>query len=158
MSRHHTLVSYDMHNVWAGVLFKAVVKLWELPKISTSQAFATALAGCQREPIHWAVVNCHKPEYGVTSSYLDATKDSPGTRTEAQQQLDIQICTNVLQVQIANSRSPTIAWVKKVCHVLLGNHHASGTRPVGFVWRSHRPADHARAGCDNGPPAFASVL
>ena len=43
-------------------------------------------------------------------------------------------------------------------HVLLGNHHASGTRPVGFVWRSHRPADDAHTGCDDGPPAFASVL
>ena len=61
---------------------------------------------------------------------------SPGASTEARQQLDIQFCTHVLLIQIADGRSSTTAWVKKVCLVLLGNHHASATQPVRFFWQS----------------------
>ena len=73
---------------------------------------------------------------------LMSLKCSPGASTEARQQLDIQFCTHALQIQIANGRSSTTAWVKKVCLVLLGNHYASATQPVRFFWQSHRLIMH----------------
>ena len=78
--------------------------------------------------VHWAVVNCHKPEYGVTKSYLDVKT--------AQE--------HVLKPN--NSLSQESTWPSAlVCHVLLDNHQASRIRPVRFVWQSHRPTVHMQA-------------
>ncbi len=45
----------------------------------------------------------------LPNAILMSLKYSPGASTEARQQLDIQFCTHVLLIQIANGRSSTTA-------------------------------------------------
>jgi len=119
------------------VLLEAAVKMWQLPKFIPHKLLPERLQAVIVSQYTEQLTFVTSQSEMLPRAILMLFKDTPGACTEIRQHLDIQICAHVLQIQIANSRSSTTAPVKKVCRVLIGNHRASGTQSVRFVWQSH---------------------